>query len=317
LIGGGSGGVGDGTFSVDSAYTIGIDAYAVTSGDFDGDEIADLATVSRYEDSVTVLLGGGDGMFSLGGRYATGDEPYDVGAYDLDGDDILDLITADRAAGTASVLFGNGAGGEGDGTFAAPEAYVIGGSPYHVAVAEMDGDGDPDLLITNNGDGRLSILRSAGGRAFMGRVDFGVGQKAVATVVGNFDRSGEWDMVVVGTTTSRAEILLNKTEGIFASVGGGAPAEADARTLANRPNPFNPSTRFGFRLERTGPVLLQIFDPGGRLVRVWRAEGLAAGDHEFRWNGEDQSGRPVGSGLYLTRLEAGGSVLRGKAILVR
>jgi flagellar hook assembly protein FlgD len=83
------------------------------------------------------------------------------------------------------------------------------------------------------------------------------------------------------------------------------------------PNPFNPSAAFELDLPAGGQVRLAVYDVGGRRVRSLE-DGLApAGRHRITWDGRDDRGRPVASGVYWLRLEAGGErrVLRG--VLVR
>ena len=83
------------------------------------------------------------------------------------------------------------------------------------------------------------------------------------------------------------------------------------------PSPFNSLTRIDFSLAREADCLLTIQDLAGRRVRVlWRGP-LPAGSHHFSWDGRDSAGRMLASGVYLTRLEAGGRVHGGKVVLVK
>lgn len=75
--------------------------------------------------------------------------------------------------------------------------------------------------------------------------------------------------------------------------------------LAAAPNPFNPRTTLSFELPAAGPARLAVFDPAGRLVRVLVDGHLPAGPHSVVWDGCDRSGREVGSGVYLARVEYG------------
>jgi len=103
-----------------------------------------------------------------------------------------------------------------------------------------------------------------------------------------------------------------------ATGGGDAPPPAAVSLLGAVPNPFNPATSIRFGLPEAGPVTLRILDVNGRLVRTL-AEGrhFAAGVHAVSWNGRDEAGRPASSGIYLYTLEAGGSRLAGKAVLLK
>jgi len=71
-----------------------------------------------------------------------------------------------------------------------------------------------------------------------------------------------------------------------------------ARLLPNVPNPFNPRTTLRFILTRSEQLRLEIVDPSGRRVRTLVDAVLPAGDHEIVWNGTDDGGRAVASGVY-------------------
>ncbi len=88
--------------------------------------------------------------------------------------------------------------------------------------------------------------------------------------------------------------------------------------LPNRPNPFNPRTIIGWRMDRAGPVDLQVYDVAGRLVRTLaRAEVLPAGEHERTWDGRDDAGREAPSGVYACRLRVAGRQRAIRMTLVR
>jgi hypothetical protein len=84
------------------------------------------------------------------------------------------------------------------------------------------------------------------------------------------------------------------------------PVVAGYRLFPNAPNPFNPVTRIGYELGEPTPVWLTIHDIAGRRVRVL-LDGLTQrkGRWEARWDGLDDGGRPVASGVYRYRLRAG------------
>lgn len=84
------------------------------------------------------------------------------------------------------------------------------------------------------------------------------------------------------------------------------------------PNPFNPSTAISFRTTAPGPVTCRVYDTAGRLVRELRRDvWLPAGLQSVTWNGTDEAGRGVGSGVYMYRVETAGERFTGKLVLVR
>ena len=109
---------------------------------------------------------------------------------------------------------------------------------------------------------------------------------------------------------------------IHAVIGGtdvddGFTIGVPLRLEQNMPNPFNPSTEIKFALQSSGRVDLKVFEVGGRLVRTLLAGNLDSGDHRVVWDGRDSSGRPVGSGVYLYRLSAGGEVRSRTMVLIK
>lgn len=82
------------------------------------------------------------------------------------------------------------------------------------------------------------------------------------------------------------------------------PAVAN-RLYPNVPNPFNPSTTLRFDIAHSGPASLRIHDVRGRLVRSLWAGAVGAGTHTSTWDGRDDRGLAVASGVYVVRLEAG------------
>ena len=84
----------------------------------------------------------------------------------------------------------------------------------------------------------------------------------------------------------------------------------------NYPNPFNPSTVIPFQLPVSARVRLEVFNLLGQRVATLVDEALAAGSHAARWDGTDAAGRPVGAGVYLYRLQGGGTGATQRMLLV-
>jgi hypothetical protein len=85
----------------------------------------------------------------------------------------------------------------------------------------------------------------------------------------------------------------------------------------NTPNPFNPVTTIRFEVAKTAPVEIDVFDIRGRLVRSLVRETKAPGAHEVTWNGRDDGGNAVSSGVYLYRLRIGAFADVRKMVLVK
>ncbi|MCB0305753.1 MAG: T9SS type A sorting domain-containing protein, partial [Calditrichaeota bacterium] len=85
----------------------------------------------------------------------------------------------------------------------------------------------------------------------------------------------------------------------------------------NYPNPFNPSTTIRFSLAEAGTVSLKIYNVRGQLVKTLLSSSLEAGSHQVNWNGLNQQGSQVASGVYFYHLQAGSFQQIKKMILMK
>ena len=89
------------------------------------------------------------------------------------------------------------------------------------------------------------------------------------------------------------------------------------RLNQNYPNPFNPSTTISFHSPVAGPVQLVISNLRGQIVRTLLDGELASGDHSLVWNGTDDNGDSVSSGLYFYRLQIGNHTQTRKMLMMK
>ena len=85
----------------------------------------------------------------------------------------------------------------------------------------------------------------------------------------------------------------------------------------NAPNPFNSETVLSYFLLEPGPARLEVFSMIGQRVAVLRQGHQQAGYHRLRWDGRDDAGRPLASGIYLYRLVTDEGILTRKLVLLR
>ncbi len=85
----------------------------------------------------------------------------------------------------------------------------------------------------------------------------------------------------------------------------------------NYPNPFNPNTIIRYELGKAEHVLIDIFDIQGARVRVLENEAVGAGPHMVMWDGKNEKGINVSSGVYLYRITAGEFRETKKMVLIR
>jgi hypothetical protein len=147
-------GNGDGTFEDGKCYASPSGpSFAV--GDFNGDGIPDLVVASSGGNGVSVLLGNGDGSFQSSVRVGPEAFTESVAAADVNGDGKVDVVAANDD-GTINIMFGNG-----DGTFGATNSYHAAASGDRLdslAVADLNGDGVMDVVVTDAGNWSANTL---------------------------------------------------------------------------------------------------------------------------------------------------------------
>ena len=180
--------------------------------------------------SVSVLLGNGNGTFQAALSYASGGVTalsVAVGNFNADDEPDLAVVNAcnsnDCTSGTVGVLLGNG-----DGTYQVVTSYASGGkSPSSVAAADLNGDGKPDLAVTNqcinNADctsGSVSVLLGNGGGAYQAAVSYvSGGVFPFAVVAGDFNGDGKLDLAAANECTD--DICANGSVGVLLGNGDG------------------------------------------------------------------------------------------------
>jgi len=87
--------------------------------------------------------------------------------------------------------------------------------------------------------------------------------------------------------------------------------------ISNYPNPFNPVTTINFSLPLDSKVRVSIFNIKGQKVATLKDEYFTAGDHSVVWNGKDDSGNSVSSGVFFCRVEAGSESATKKLLLLK
>ncbi|HBC45577.1 MAG TPA: hypothetical protein DCZ43_00880, partial [candidate division Zixibacteria bacterium] len=135
-------------------------------------------------------------------------------------------------------------------------------------------------------------------------------------LIGNTNDQGDASFEIepdsVGTMTVTAtlprHIPAQNLIGIqsLSGVNGETLLPTKPEMAQNYPNPFNSSTTISFSLSHAGQVHISIFDIGGRLVNIITDEIFTAGQNRIIWNGRNETGYEVASGLYFCRFESEG-----------
>jgi len=232
-------GNGDGTFQPAVTYgTTGASPVFAAVADVNGDDKPDVVVANRCsssgclsESTVDVLLGNGDGTFQAAVGYGSGGVlPSSVAVADVNGDQKLDVLVANNCAdsncdGSVGVLLGNG-----DGTFQAAATYLSGGNEaLSLAVADLNGDSKPDVVVTTNvagiSGGRVGVLLGNGDGTFQSAAIYPSGGSFSGGSVAVADVNGDHKPYLVvensqccGVANGVAGVLLGNGDGTFQTV---------------------------------------------------------------------------------------------------
>ena len=229
-------GTGDGTFRGPTQVHQGHYAAGLALGDLNHDGVPDLVYGAVRDNKVSVSLGLGDGRFGPETLYAVGDGPSAVRLADLNGDGHLDIALTngdqypDGQDDSVSILLGRG-----DGGFDPQTTYPVGLTPTDLAVADLNHDEVPDLVVTNHDSDDVSILLGTGDGAFapMGRLTAGDGPTSVT--IGDLNGDVHPDLVVTNGGYEFGGINHPNTASLFYGRGDGTFVAQTALVVGKSP----------------------------------------------------------------------------------
>ena len=182
---------------------------------------------------------------------------------------------------------------------------------------DRDSDGDSDLAVANNYSDNVSILLNNGDGTFAAPVNYGAGDGPASVFAIDLDSDGDSDLAVAKFDSDNISILLNLSGPLTDATILPPSVPKSIVIKAIYPNPFNPHTTIVFSLPRKTHVHLAIYNVRGALVKTL-IDGLESeGENVITWNGLNEYGARVSSGVYFCRLKMSGKAISKKMVLLR
>jgi hypothetical protein len=289
---------------------------SVAMGDLNGDGRLDLAATSSQTNSynITIRLNNTPFLSCDDGNQCTfgetcragvcqppvsfakhptspvsvGTGPTSVTIGDWNGDGRLDVATANYASSDLTILLGNGSGGLAQ---ASGSPVATGSQAYSITSGDMNGDGTPDLAVTNSGNNTVTIFLGDGTGGFaQAGLPISVGSNPYFITNGYLNGDQALDLVVANYTSNNLTILLGNGTGGF-NQAGGSPVAVGANPLSVTIGDWNGDGKLDLASANSTDYDVTILqgDGSGGFTQVGQpvsvppgAESIVAGD----WNGD-------------------------------
>ncbi len=204
------------TFFNQTTYSTGnaSSPYSVAVVDVNDDNNPDIVVANSATNNVGVLLNAGNGTFLNQTTYSTGNGSASrwVVVVDVNSDSQPDIVVANNGLNNVGVLFNAG-----NGTFLNQTTYSTGaGSGLRsVAVADVNGDNKPDIVVPNNGLNNVGVLLNAGNGTFLNQTTYTTGSGPYSVAVADVNSDNKPDIVVANANSNNVGVLLNAGNGTF------------------------------------------------------------------------------------------------------
>jgi hypothetical protein len=201
-------GNGDGSFQAPINTPAGNKPVSIAAADFNGDGNLDLVVPNQSTGGASVLLGNGNGTFKAAQFYATGAFADGVATGDLNNDGAPDFVVGNANANTVSILINKN---DGTGTFNPAVNISVTGGPSAVAIADLNHDGNMDVISANqySTGNSVTVLLGKGNGTFPVHRTYGVGTLPLGVAAGDLTGTSYNSIVAGNVISNTISVLVN------------------------------------------------------------------------------------------------------------
>jgi VCBS repeat protein len=195
-------------------------------------------------------------------------------------------------------------GAQADPLFSAPFlSFDVGHEPFSTAIADLNGDRRPDLVVANSRSNTVSVLLGNGDGTFRARTDFGAGRGSLSVAIGDFNADGRPDLALANSGSNTVSVLLNR----------GSTLDHIRVRRAVVSAPAASGHLAAGELRDGSPALLELVDVTGRVRTSKQVRALGPGTHAL----ELSESNALRAGIYFLRLTQGGSEVCARAAVLQ
>ncbi len=187
-------------------------------------------------------------------------------------------------------------------------------------LVDVDNDNDLDIVFGSGSSGvfPLRMAINSDGNIEMVKEITNSAVRVYGIVGGDLSGDGVADLIASDQVNSTNNLLLlvgDISTDINEKITQFLPDKM--KLLQNYPNPFNPETTIKFTIDKQKNVSLIVYDLLGRRVKTLLNEEKQKGVYELKWNGKNENGNQLPSGIYFLRVESNGSQFFKKMVMLK